>query len=49
MISSSVSRVQAESFVADGDMVVITAGVTVGRTGATNLLKVHIVGEDVRM
>jgi len=49
MINSSVSRVQAESFVADGDMVVITAGVTVGRTGATNLLKVHIVGEDVRM
>ena len=30
-----------------GDMVVITAGVPVGRTGSTNLIKVHRVGESV--
>jgi pyruvate kinase len=29
----------------EGDMTVITAGVPLGRSGATNLLRVHVVGE----
>ena len=29
----------------DGDLVVITAGVPLGVSGTTNLLKVHLVGD----
>ena len=32
-------------FIQEGDLVVITAGVPVGVAGATNLMKVHLVGE----
>ncbi|MCK8061047.1 MULTISPECIES: pyruvate kinase [unclassified Fusibacter] len=32
-------------YVTEGDLVVITAGVPVGIAGATNLMKVHLVGE----
>jgi pyruvate kinase len=30
----------------DGDMTVFTAGLPLGRAGSTNLLRVHVVGED---
>lgn len=36
---------QKAGFIQPGDLVVITAGVPVGVSGATNLMKVHIVGE----
>ncbi len=32
------------NYIKDGDLVVITAGVPLGETGSTNLLKVHLVG-----
>ena len=32
-------------YIKDGDLVVITAGIPVGVSGATNLMKVHLVGE----
>jgi len=32
-------------YVKDGELVVITAGVPVGHSGTTNLIKVHVVGE----
>jgi len=31
----------------EGDMTVITAGVPLGRSGATNLLRVHVIGEGI--
>ena len=34
-----------EKLISDGDLVVITAGVPVGMSGTTNLLKVHVVGD----
>ena len=34
-----------EGYIGNGDLVVITAGVPVGVAGATNLMKVHVVGE----
>lgn len=34
-----------QGFIKEGDLVVITAGVPVGVAGATNLMKVHLVGE----
>jgi len=35
----------AKGYIKEGDLVVITAGVPVGIAGATNLMKVHLVGE----
>jgi len=34
-------------YISNGDLVVLTAGVPVGRSGKTNLLKVHVVGEKI--
>ncbi|MCL1835322.1 MAG: pyruvate kinase [Oscillospiraceae bacterium] len=36
-----------EGYFREGDLVVLTAGVPIGNTGNTNLLKVHVVGEKV--
>lgn len=36
---------RAKGYIKEGDLVVITAGVPVGIAGATNLMKVHLVGE----
>ena len=36
---------KAKGYIHEGDLVVITAGVPVGIAGATNLMKVHLVGE----
>lgn len=41
----AVEKAQEEEYITNGDLVVITAGVPVGVAGATNLIKVHIVGE----
>lgn len=41
----AVEVAQRENLVASGDLVVITAGVPLGISGTTNLLKVHIVGD----
>lgn len=41
----SVKAAQENGLVQHGDIVVITAGVPVGRSGTTNLMKVHQVGE----
>lgn len=45
MFEQSVSLALKEGYVNLGDTVVITAGVPVGKTGTTNLIKVHIVSE----
>jgi pyruvate kinase len=41
----SISKAKEYGYIENGDLVVITAGVPVGVAGATNLIKVHIVGE----
>lgn len=41
MIANAVARTLAAGFVSEGDVVVITAGVPIGVTGTTNLIKVH--------
>ena len=45
MIKEAVDISLAKGLIRCGDLIVITAGVPVGVTGMTNLLKVHIVGE----
>lgn len=41
----SIDKAKEHGYIENGDLVVITAGVPVGVSGATNLIKVHIVGE----
>ncbi len=45
MIEKSVDAAQEKGLVNDGDIVVITAGVPVGVSGTTNMLKAHLVGD----
>ncbi len=44
LFQHAVDRAEEEGLVQNGDLVVITAGVPLGVSGTTNLLKVHIVG-----
>ena len=45
LIDKSVATARAAGFVRDGDLVVITAGVPVGVSGTTNMIKAHLVGD----
>ncbi len=46
MIVTVVAAARGRGVVQDGDLVVITAGVPLGGSGQTNMLKVHRVGEE---
>jgi pyruvate kinase len=41
----AIEKAKEQDYIKKGDLVVITAGVPIGVTGATNLMKVQIVGE----
>ena len=45
LFDHAVARAKARELVDDGDLVVITAGVPLGISGTTNMMKVHIVGD----
>ena len=45
LFDHAVRRAQEAGLVQDGDLVVITAGVPLGISGTTNMMKVHIVGD----
>jgi pyruvate kinase len=45
MFAMGVEKAQESGFAQNGDIVVITAGVPIGVSGTTNILKVHIVGK----
>lgn len=45
MFNMGVEKAQESGFAQNGDIVVITAGVPIGISGTTNILKVHIVGK----
>ncbi|OLO40270.1 pyruvate kinase [Alkalihalophilus pseudofirmus] len=47
MLDITVQAAMDSGYINHGDLVVITAGVPVGETGTTNLLKVHVIGEVV--
>ncbi|KPC73799.1 pyruvate kinase [Thermoactinomyces vulgaris] len=44
MFHSTIATALEHGFVNQGDLVVITAGVPVGKSGTTNLMKVHVIG-----
>jgi pyruvate kinase len=45
MLDNSVIEAINSGLVTHGDLVIITAGVPVGETGTTNLMKVHVIGD----
>lgn len=45
MLGTAVTEALNSGIVHRGDLVVITAGVPVGETGTTNLMKVHVIGD----
>ncbi|MED3648009.1 pyruvate kinase [Halalkalibacterium halodurans] len=47
MLQVTVETALKSQLVKQGDLVVITAGVPVGETGTTNIMKVHVIGEVV--
>jgi pyruvate kinase len=44
LVTNAVKGALATGIVKEGDLVVITAGVPVGTTGTTNMIRVHVVG-----
>ncbi|MFX3623936.1 MAG: pyruvate kinase [Ectobacillus sp.] len=47
MLETAIETGMEAGLINAGDTVVITAGVPVGETGTTNLMKVHVVGEEI--
>ncbi|TWI56987.1 pyruvate kinase [Halalkalibacter nanhaiisediminis] len=47
MLESTIETALTTGAIKQGDLVVITAGVPVGETGTTNIMKVHVIGEVV--
>ncbi|MFB8735424.1 pyruvate kinase alpha/beta domain-containing protein [Bacillus sp. SL00103] len=45
MLENAVEKSIETGYVRHGDLIVITAGVPVGETGTTNLMKVYVVGD----
>ncbi len=45
LFESAINMALKEKLIAEGDLIVITAGVPVGVAGATNIMKVHLVAE----
>ena len=47
MIDLSIECARNAGLIKDGDLVVLTAGVPVGVSGTTNMIKVHVVGDSL--
>ncbi|MGL5692470.1 MAG: pyruvate kinase [Peptostreptococcaceae bacterium] len=47
VIEKSINAAQDAKYINDGELVVITAGVPVGVSGTTNLIKVHVMSEEI--
>jgi pyruvate kinase len=47
MLDNAVEESLNSGFVSHGDLVVISAGVPIGESGTTNLMKIHVVGDIV--
>lgn len=47
ILETSIEESLQHGYVSHGDVVIITAGVPVGKAGTTNLMKVHVIGDMV--
>ena len=47
IIDNSIEASKVEGFIDEGELVVVTAGVPTGVSGTTNLIKVHVISEEI--
>ena len=47
VIENSIEAARSANYINNGELVVITAGVPVGISGTTNLIKVHVISEEI--
>ncbi|MGL6108129.1 pyruvate kinase [Romboutsia sp.] len=47
VIENSIEAARSANYINNGELVVITAGVPVGVSGTTNLIKVHVISEEI--
>ena len=47
VIENSIESSKQARYINDGELVVVTAGVPVGMSGTTNLIKVHVISEEI--
>ncbi|RDY23096.1 pyruvate kinase [Romboutsia maritimum] len=47
VIENSIQAAKQAEYIGNGELVVITAGVPVGVSGTTNLIKVHVISEEI--
>lgn len=47
LLNNAVSTAVKTGLVDNGDLIIITAGVPTGETGTTNLMKIHLVGDEL--
>lgn len=45
LLENTINCAKSTGIVSDGDLIILTAGMPTGRSGRTNLMKIHIVGE----
>lgn len=45
MLQNAMNAAQEAKFISNGDTVIITAGLPIGETGTTNMMKIHVVGD----
>lgn len=45
LLGSAAELIRQKGLVKEGDLTVITAGVPIGKSGTTNMVKVHVIGE----
>lgn len=47
MLNNAVATAVETGRVTNGDLIIITAGVPTGETGTTNMMKIHLVGDEI--
>ncbi len=47
MLNNAVATAVETGRVSNGDLIIITAGVPTGETGTTNMMKIHLVGDEI--
>ena len=45
LFENTINCAKSTGIISDGDLIILTAGMPTGRSGKTNLMKIHIVGE----
>ncbi len=47
LLNNAVATTVETGRVSNGDLIIITAGVPTGETGTTNMMKIHLVGDEI--